>query len=642
MNEMSEQKLTFLRYEQGEDQYDVLEEKVVYGGTSDQCPTYVHRTPPCQASCPSGHDIRGWLAIARGQDKPADENMAWQEYAFRRMTTANPFPAVMGRVCPAPCEDGCNRNEVDDFVGINAVEQHVGDYAIENGLAFEKPASESGKKIAVIGGGPAGLSAAYFLRQKGHAVTVFEEQDELGGMMRYGIPDYRIPPKVLAAEVKRILDMGVEAKTGCKVGKDVSLADLEKDYDAVFWGLGAAKGRSLPLPGSDAPNCINGVEFLRAFNKGTLQSTDKKMVVIGGGDTSIDVASVARRIGHIKAQHEKDHVENVVWGHTAHDVASGARREDINVVLTSVFPIDKMTAAEREREDAKHEGIEIQGGVMPVEVLVNSSDGRARGIKMAECHMEGMAPVPVEGTEYTIDCDLVVLAVGQMADLDGVEDIGTEGMVKADKGYHVKDKHFAGGDILRPHLLTTAVGHGSIAAESIEHFLTEGETGHRPKVDVHHFNLLDELRQRHLEPGEYNHQQIRGTSEDNFAIHNYEDRSFAEVITHEALFRGHFTYVARNRRKEIQIDADKVLGNYDERLFGLDEEQTQAEAGRCMSCGLCFECDNCVIFCPQDAVHRNKKDERAQGRYVHTEYERCVGCQICRDVCPTGYIQMGL
>ena len=238
MNEATDpKKVTHRRFRSGENmwEWDDLQEKIFQGDHSYKCPTYVHRTPPCQGSCPSGHDIRGWLAIARGQDKPPVEGMKWQEYAFLRMVEANPFPSSMGRVCPAPCEDGCNRNEVDEFVGINGVEQYVGDWAIENGLKLPTPAPDTGRKIAVIGGGPAGLSAAYFLRRDGHDVTVFDAHESLGGMMRYGIPGYRTPRDMLDNEIGRILDLGVKARTSTKIILQV----LEQDYAAIFWAVGA-------------------------------------------------------------------------------------------------------------------------------------------------------------------------------------------------------------------------------------------------------------------------------------------------------------------------------------------------------------------------------------------------------------------
>ncbi len=649
MNEaVSTPKHSFRRFENGDSMWNWndLTKKIFQADHSYKCPTYVHRTPPCQGSCPSGHDIRGWLAIARGMDKPPVAGMAWQEYAFLRMVEANPFPATMGRVCPAPCEDGCSRNEVDDFVGINAVEQYVGDWAIEHKLALPAAPELDGKRVAVVGGGPAGLAAAYFIRRKGHAVVLFDEHDKLGGMMRFGIPSYRTPRQMVDAEIDRILALGgIETRLGVRVGKDVALAELEREFDAVYWACGAQKGRPLPVPGADAENCITGVEFLDAFNHGWVFSTAKRIVVVGGGDTSVDVASVARRLGHIAAVHPHDAGSHAAFGYTAQDVAGTLRREGVEVVLTSLFPVERMTAAEHEREDAKREGVEIKGGVMPIEV-VRDGQNRAKALRMCQCTMKGMTPVPVEGTEFEVPCDMVISAIGQMADFaDGLEKLdGGRGAIAIDGAYKVKnsDKHFAGGDVVRPHLLTTAIGHGRIAAETIDRFLAGLSEEKRPKVDVHQFNLLGELHARGLDPEPYDHIQKRGTSAGKFAVHNYEDRSAAQVISHEDLFKGHFGYIARSRRGERHVGADKVLGDFDERMVGLSEEQARKEGERCMSCGLCFECDACVIYCPQMAVERVPKKERAVGRYVTTDYTKCIGCHICMDVCPTGYIQMGL
>ncbi|MDH3900213.1 MAG: NAD(P)-binding protein, partial [Gammaproteobacteria bacterium] len=195
-DDMEKEDLTFRRFEDGDYVYARKGDDIFNEDSSYKCPTYVHRTPPCQGSCPSGEDIRGWLQIVRGIEKPSGD-ISMEEYAFRRSTDANPFPAMMGRVCPAPCEDGCNRNNVEDFVGINSVEQFIGDSAFEQKFAFEAPEEMSGKKVAIIGGGPAGMAAAYQLRRRGHASTIFDDHEELGGMMRYGIPGYRTPRDVL-------------------------------------------------------------------------------------------------------------------------------------------------------------------------------------------------------------------------------------------------------------------------------------------------------------------------------------------------------------------------------------------------------------------------------------------------------------
>lgn len=642
-------KLSWRRFEDGHNVWDNLTEQIFVQDTSHKCPTYVHKTPPCQGSCPSGEDIRGWLQIVRGMEQPP-EGMTWQEYAFRRSTDANPFPSMMGRVCPAPCQDGCNRNELEDFVGINAVEQFIGDTAIANGYKFDPAPPDTGKRIAVIGGGPAGLAGAYQLRRKGHAVTIYESNGALGGMFRFGIPGYRVPRDALDAEIDRILEMGqVEIKLNTRVGVDVSIEQLEQDYDAVLWAIGCQSGRGLPVPGWEGtPNCVSGVAFLKAFNEGRMKVTAEKVVCVGGGDTSIDVVSVARRLGHITKSGKRDLPETVIHdGYVAHDAAMTAAAEGAEVTLTSLFTRDKMTAAEHEVHDALHEGVTILDGVMPLEVLKNEA-GRAIGLKVADCEMVDGRPTPVAGTERNLDADLVVSAIGQGGDLTGLEALDNgRGLMNSDKFYQVPDRpgHFVAGDIIRPHLLTTAIGQAWIAVESIDEYVNQAEHRRRPKVDVHHFNLLQKLTEAHLAPETYNVAEsgdLRGTSDANYAIHNYEDRSGAEVIPHDELFLGHFKYEARNLRKEEVPSAEDVLGHFRERVIGYSEAEAVAEAKRCMSCGMCFECDNCVIFCPQDAVFRVKKDEKTTGRYVDTDYAKCIGCHICADVCPTGYIKMGL
>lgn len=639
-----EKKLTFRKFKDGENKWGSFTESIFSADKSSKCPTYVHRTPPCQGSCPSGEDIRGWLSIVRGIEKPA-EGISMQEYAFERVTDANPFPSMMGRVCPAPCQDGCNRNHVEDYVGINAIEQYIGDTAIENNLTFECDTPLSGGKIAIIGGGPAGMSAAYHLRRKGHASTIFDEHEKLGGMMRYGIPNYRTPRALLDKEIERILGMGgIDTRLNVCVGKEVSVEEIEKEYDAVLWCVGCQTGRDLPIPNGDAPNCVSGVKFLEAFNKGLLKVTADRVVCIGGGDTSIDVVSVARRLGRIDLPDKKVRPEHVIGGYVAHDSAFALAREGARVTLTSLFALEEMTASEHEVQDALKEGVEIINGVMPVEVMLDD-EGRAKALKMAKCEFEDGKPKQIEGTEFEVECDLIVSAIGQGGRLDGLEQFDNgRGLMDVDKFYSIPDKpgHFAAGDIIRPHLLTTAIGQGSIAADSIDYYLERAEQPKRPRVDVHHFNLLRKLGEVGLEPESFEGGEKRGTCEADFSIHNYEDRSAQEIIPHERLFLGHFEYVERNIREGRGPDTEAVLGHFEERSIGLDEAQAIAEANRCMSCGMCFECDNCVIFCPQDAVFRVDKSKRTLGRYVDTDYDRCVGCHICADVCPTGYIDMAL
>ena len=640
-------KLTFRKYKDGETIPARGADWIFDADHTHKCPEYVLASPPCQASCPAGEDIRGYLNIVRGIEKPPT-GMNWQEYAFRRIAQANPFPSVMGRVCPAPCESGCNRNQVEDHVGINSVEHFVGDFALENKLGFKREDSvqPTGKKVAIIGGGPAGLAAAYQLTLKGHACTIYDEHELLGGMMRYGIPGFRTPRHVLDGEIQRIVDLGVETRMKTRVGSDVKFEDLEKEFDVIFMSMGAQSGRPLPVPGAEAPNCVTATAFLKAFNDGRLQHVGNRVVVIGGGDTSIDVATVARRLGNITNVTDLDRPENVLAGHAAHDVAEISARGGADVVLVSRATMDKMNAAKQEVEHALEEGIKILGGVTPVAVVVGA-DGRATALRVAEFEVVKGETILKPGTEQDLPADLIVSAIGQAVDFTGLEQFNNnKGLIKPDGNYRFPGKAhiFVGGDVIKPHLLTTAIGHASIAANGIDAFLREGTTelGKRPKVDADRFDILRKLVESGMPVEQYNHKQDWGTDHAKYAVHNYEDRSSKYVIPANELFLGHFMYTDRLKRDMVHLTADEALGNFEERLKLLTEKEVVDEAKRCMSCGLCFECDNCVVYCPQTAVFRVKKTDRTLGRYVDTDYGKCIGCHICADVCPTGYIKMGM
>jgi len=648
-NQAKTEGVSWRRYKEGEKegQFRSSQDKIFQSSWTHKCPEYMLATPPCQGSCPAGEDIRGYLNIVRGIEKPP-AGVTWQQYAFERVTSANPFPAVMGRVCPAPCESGCNRNMVEDHVGINSVEHFVGDWGIANNMKFTPAAASTGKKVAIIGAGPAGLAAAYQLRLRGHGVTIFDEHEELGGMMRYGIPGFRTPREMLDSEIGRIIEMGVETRLKTRVGSDVSYEEIDKNFDAIFMAMGAQAGRPLPVPGAEAPNVVTAVAFLRAFNEGRLQHVGNRVVVIGGGDTSIDVVTVARRLGNVTKSgtaDERPSAENVISGHMAHDVASVSARGGAEVVLVSRSTVDKMAASKHEVEHAQQEGIEIIGGVTPVSVVLDER-GRAVALRICDFVMEGKETKLIEGTERDLPADLIVSAIGQGVDFTGLEQFNNNnGLMKADKNYRFpgSEKVFLGGDVIRPHLLTTAIGHASIAVEGIDAFLGgKKELSKRPKVDVHHF---DQIR-KWLETGheiEAAEGQIRGSDSSKIGLHNFEDASARHITSYTELFLGHFPAVDRHIRDVTVLDKAGALGNFEERLHALSDKQTVDEAKRCMSCGQCFECDNCVVYCPQVAVFKvKKKDNPTVGRYVDTDYGKCIGCHICADVCPTGYIVMGM
>ena len=324
-----------------------------------------------------------------------------------------------------------------------------------------------------------------------------------------------------------------------------------------------------------------------------------------------------------------------------------AARQGAEVTLTSVFAVDKMQANKHEIEQARAEGIDIRGGWAPVQVIRDAS-GRATALRVIRCEAKivgGRLEIKnIEGTEENIEADLIVSAIGQAVDFRGLEALNNgKGGIAADKNYQVQGQAgmFVGGDVVRPHLLTTAIGHGAIAADGIARFLAGEPLDKRPKIDVHTWDMKRKLVEKGLTLSEV-HEPIRGTDGSTAAIHNFDNRSDRYVIPHEELFLGHFQHTLRHKRKVVTLNAEQALNNFEERVLPLSEAEAQAEAKRCMSCGLCFECDNCVVYCPQTAVFKVPKAKSTTGRYVDTDYTKCIGCHICKDVCPTGYIQMGL
>ena len=403
-------------------------------------------------------------------------------------------------------------------------------------------------------------------------------------------------------------------------------------------------GKKLPIPGGDAPNVVDGMSYLRAFNEDRLKYISGRILVIGAGDTAMDVLAVARRIGNIKNTTQKDRPENVILGYTVHDVASIAKRQGADVWVVYRRPITQAPATQHELDAVIQEGVEIHDGLSPIEVI-KDEEGRAKALRVVPVEEVDGKLCPKEGEEFDIECTLIVSATGQTGDYTGIEEFDNgRGLMDADKTYQVAGKpgHFVAGDAINPHLLTTAIGQASIAAESLHHYLMDKEIPSRPKIDTHHFKLLEELRTRELEPASFDSEEAWGTDSSDFAIHNYEDRSKTEIATHDQLHLAYFEHELMNRRQEANISAESVLNNFQERFSALEEQKAIDEAARCMSCGMCFECDNCVVYCPEDAIFRVKKDQRAMGRYVDTDYDKCVGCHICADVCPSGYIKMGL
>jgi NADPH-dependent glutamate synthase beta subunit-like oxidoreductase len=431
-------------------------------------PKHVEKKPPCNATCPSGNRIRKFLTtIAQAEHLGKSPDAAFAE-AWEIYTDTSPFPAVCGRVCPAPCETECNRKELEGAVGINKVERAIGDYGLEKGLKLKMLSDEKKpQKVAVIGAGPSGLSCAYQLARRGYGVTVMEALDKPGGMLRWGIPGYRLPESVLDGEIQKILDLGVELKCGVKVGKDLTLDDLKKSYDAVYVALGAQQGVTLGVDGEDAPNVFSGVDFLSRFHHGEQLELGKDVVVIivGGGDTAIDAARICKRLG-------------------------------ANVTILYRRTRKEMPAIDEEVDEAIKEGITIEFLAAPIGFRKENglvAAMRAIRMELGEPDSSGRRrPVPLEGSEFEIPASAVISAVSQAPDFGGFESLieGRDWVKVNDEGATKVDGVWAGGDVVALDLVTTAVGHGRRAAEAIERTFTGAPAEEDPREIIRTDRML--------------------------------------------------------------------------------------------------------------------------------------------------------
>lgn len=583
---------------------------VLVSGASWKCPTYVRKLPPCRFECPSSEDIRGYLTYIAQTDlfkRPMDESV---DQAWRILTDKNPMPSTHGRICPHPCESGCNRKEKEDgAVSINNMERFIGDHGLKRGLKFRKLTDEvQDKKIAVIGSGPSGLSCAYQLARRGYPVTIFETFEEAGGMLRYGIPKYRLPRDILDAEIQNILDLGIELKLKTRIGVDVAFDKLKQDFDAVYLATGAHKGAELGVPGDDAANVFTAASYLNRVNSGAKVDIGSQVVVIGGGDSAIDAARASLRVALSEEDEEtQEAVKEAVaetdsTGKAALDSARISKRAgEAEVTILYRRTREEMPAIERDIDEAIEEGVTIEYLTAPVEVVRNN--GRATGIKcirmeLGEKDSSGRRrPVPVEGSEFTIELSSLIVGIGQKPDLSGgMEQLSDEwGWVKIDKNSMQTDTKgvFAGGDALGLGISTRSVGEGRKAAISIVNFLKGREAKSKPR---------------------------------------------ARVVKTGKMILNYFPKAPRNDEKALSAD---VRGfGFQEIYETITAEQAMAEAKRCMSCGLCFACDQCRVYCPFEAIDKDMK--MPQGFVMFTDYTKCVGCHICAESCPCGYIEMGM
>ena len=415
-------------------------------------PVYVDRLPPCNNACPAGENIQGWLY-------EAEEGGGGYERAWRRLVEDNPLPAVMGRACYHPCESACNRAQLDESVGIHSVERFLGDEAIARGWRFEAVAEPSGRRVLVIGAGPSGLSAAYHLRRLGHEVAIHEAGPMAGGMMRFGIPAYRLPRDVLDAEVQRILDLGVRLEPNRKV-TNVETEMRAGGFDAAFLAVGAHLSKRAYIPAGESARILDAVSLLRSMEEGERPQLGRRVVVYGGGNTAMDVARTARRLGAEEAL--------VVYRRTR----------------------DRMPAHAFEVEEAEEEGVMMRW----LSTIKEAGDGRLV-VERMELDVSGF-PQPT-GELEELEADSLVLALGQDTDLsllDGVRGIEVEeGVVKV--GPDMMTGHegiFAGGDLVPDErTVTVGVGHGQRAARAIDAWLRGDRRTPAPRHELATFDLLN-------------------------------------------------------------------------------------------------------------------------------------------------------
>ncbi|MGC8626482.1 MAG: NAD(P)-binding protein [Acidimicrobiales bacterium] len=420
---------------------DLLRGQPEAGPVRSRRPVYVDLLPPCNAACPAGENIQAWLAHAQASR---------YEQAWRALVEDNPLPAVHGRVCYHPCEGACNRAELDEAVSIHAVERFLGDMALERGWQFSLPPARSGKRVLVVGCGPSGLSAAYHLARRGHDVEIRDAGAEPGGMMRYGIPAYRLPRDVLSGEVARIAALGVRI-TGSHKVEDLEAERREGNFDAVFVAVGAHLSKRVDIPAADTGKIIDALSFLRGVASGERPMIGRRVAVYGGGNTAMDAARTARRLGATEAM--------IVYRRTR----------------------ERMPAHEEEAADAEREGVRINWLR-----TIKDFEGPELTVEVMELDEAGF-PRPT-GRFETLAADTVILALGQDTDtsflrnVPGVE-FSKDGTVVVSPSMMTGCPGvFAGGDMVpAERTVTVGVGHGKKAARNVDLWLRGEPFAPQPK-----------------------------------------------------------------------------------------------------------------------------------------------------------------
>ena len=529
-------------------------------------PAQVEKLPPCQAGCPISGSVRTWIGMVAQRGKMGLSPDEAYARAWGVIAERNPFPSTLGRVCPHPCEDGCNRSALDQPVSINAMERFLGDWAIAQQLPLARlEEEEQPESIGVIGAGPSGLSFAYQLARRGYRVTIYERQEQAGGMLRYGIPDYRLPSGVLDAEIDRIVRLGIELHVGTTVGRDVSLAELRERHDVLYVAIGAQAGRGLGIAGDDDPAVWNGVDYLAAVNRGVPVPVGESVIVVGGGNTAVDAARTARRAG-------------------------------AEVTILYRRSREEMPAIDAEVEEALAEGVGLLLLVAPARIERRDRASlvlTAVRMQLGEPDESGRRrPLAIPESEFELSADTVIAAVSQEPAWAGLEELRCDGWLAADERGALTGSVWGGGDAVQLGIAGDAIAHGLRAAVTLDARL-RGRC--EPPADPRRQIGSDALRL------------------DSFAPRTRAPR--AHLSPGEAVSRP---------RAEVSL--------------GISEDDLLAEASRCFSCGSCFGCEQCWMFCT--ARNYTRLADARPGAYFSLSLDACKDCGKCIEVCPCGFLEV--
>lgn len=511
--------------------------------------------PACQHNCLAGTNIKQFVKmLAEG---------ASYEQAWEMLTRTNPFPAVTGRVCPHPCESNCNRSYLDTALNIHCIERTLGDYAIEKGLAFKKPARLKDESVAVIGSGPAGLSCAYQLALKGYGVTVFEQSDKPGGMLSYAIPRFRLPERVVESEIKRITDLGVAIRLNTTIGKDITIAELKKQYDAVFVAIGAQDGGTMGIAGEEHESVLSGLAFLRSVKEGNPLVIGKRVFVVGGGNTAIDVARTARRHGsRVTVLYRRTEAE--------------------------------MPAHPDEVAAAREEGVNFEFLCTPVKVSGGAREVTCGRMKLSDLDESGRRrPEFVDGGEFKLSYDTILVATGQNLRNCGVESFRNKSQwIAADgMGRTIDQSVFAGGDAVDgPGMVSLAITAGRNAALAIEAYL-KGERAELPEMKEVTFKGIPLAGAHHLE------------SCAKFTIRN----ETSVLPSAMRLVRADDEETSAFTREQMTSECSRCMGcgDYQAKFVGDSYFGTY-----------CLACHNCDCICPQGAMSMQSFFRVDEGRFA--------------------------